>query len=145
MTLNDWNAQQLADTLGVEVTSVYRALGLLKLPGDVAARVDAGDIKPTAAYEISKLQNADEQREIANRVARGSLDLKATTAEVARRRRVKSARAKGRGRQVTEQKIQGSRGIRVTIQSTAKHTAADIAADLREIADRLEGEASAAA
>ena len=145
MTLNDWNAQQLADTLGVEVTSVYRALGLLKLPGDVAARVDAGDIKPTAAYEISKLQNADEQREIANRVARGALDLKATTAEVARRRRVKSARSKGRGRQVTEQKIQGSRGIRVTIQSTAKHTAADIAADLREIADRLEGEASAAA
>lgn len=146
MTLNDWNAQQLADNLGVEVTSVYRALGLLKLPEDVAAKVDAGEIKPTAAYEISKLQNADEQRAVAEQVASGVFDLKATTVEVARRRKVKPARPKGKGRQPAERKYRGARGVKVTVQTTAKHTLADVAADLREIADRLvEEETSAAA
>jgi ParB family chromosome partitioning protein len=145
MALNDWTAQQLADNLGVEVTSVYRALGLLKLPDDVAAQVDAGAIKPTAAYEISKLQNADDQRAVAEQVASGVLDLKATTTEVARRRRIKSDRSKGRGRLQAERKFRGARGVKVTVQSNARHTTADIAADLREIADRLEDEASAAA
>lgn len=145
MTLNEWNAQQLADTLGVEVTSVYRALGLLKLPEDVANKVDAGEIKPTAAYEISKLQNAAEQREVAERVAAGVFDLKATTAEVARRRKIKSSQSKGKTRRPTEQKFRGTRGVKVVVQATARHGAEDIVADLREIADRLEREESAAA
>ena len=71
MDLNGWTAQQVAETLGVEPTAVYRALSLLKLPEDVAAQVDAGEIKATAAYEISKLQIADDQRELAQKVVDG--------------------------------------------------------------------------
>ena len=52
MDLNGWTAQQVAETLGIEPTAVYRALSLLELPEDVAAQVDAGEIKATAAYEI---------------------------------------------------------------------------------------------
>jgi ParB family chromosome partitioning protein len=136
--LNGWTAQQVAETLGIEPTAVYRALSLLKLPADVAAQVDAGEIKATAAYEISKLQIADEQRELAQKVLSEGLDHKATVAEVRKRQSSRAARAGGRRRPPAEQRHRGPRGVRVTIQVTAKHTMADIVADLREIADRLE-------
>jgi ParB family chromosome partitioning protein len=40
LDLNGWTAQELAEQLGVEPTSVYRALALLRLPEDVAAQVE---------------------------------------------------------------------------------------------------------
>jgi ParB family transcriptional regulator, chromosome partitioning protein len=137
MDLNDWTAQQVAETLGIEPTAVYRALSLLKLPEDVAARVDAGEIKSTAAYEISKLQIADDQRALAEKVVSEGLDHKATVVEVRRRQSSRSGR-KGRGRRLpAEQRHRGARGVRVMIQVTAKHTTEDIIADLLEIVDRL--------
>lgn len=146
MALNGWTAQQLAETLGVEPTNVYRSLGLLRLPEDVAAKVDAGEIKATAAYEISKLQIADEQRELAVRVVAEGLDHKATAAEVTRRRKAKPAgRGRGKTRMPSEQRFRGTRGVRVTVQATGKHTLADVAADLREIADRIDAQAADAA
>jgi ParB family chromosome partitioning protein len=138
MDLNGWTAQQVAETLGIEPTAVYRALSLLKLPADVAAQVDAGEIKATAAYEISKLQVADEQRELAQKVLSEGLDHKATVAEVRKRQASRAARTSGRRRPPAEQRHRGPRGVRVTILVTTKHTTADIVADLREIADRLE-------
>src|SRR4051794_1206734 len=138
MDLNGWTAQQVAETLGIEPTAVYRALSLLKLPEDVADRVDAGEIKATAAYEISKLQTADEQREVAHKVVTEGLDHKDTVAVVRNRRAPRAGRSGGRRRLPTEDRHRGARGVRVTIQATARHTMEDVVADLREIADRLE-------
>jgi ParB family transcriptional regulator, chromosome partitioning protein len=139
MALNGWTAQQVAETLGIEPTNVYRSLGLLRLPEDVAARVDTGEIKATAAYEISKLQIADDQRELAERVVAGNLDHKATAAEVTQRRKARvGGRAKGKVRMPPEQRFRGARGVRVTVHTTSKHSPTDIAADLREIAARLD-------
>ncbi len=146
MDLNHWTAQQLAETLNVEPTGVYRCLALLKLPEDVAARVDSGEIKATAAYELTKLNIADDQREVAERVVSDGLDHKATVAEVTRRR-TRSAQAGGkaktRARMPAEQRFKGSRGVRLTVQATAKHSMEDLVADLREIADRLEAHSQA--
>jgi len=64
--------------LGVEV------LGLGDDAGDVAERVDEGAIKATAAYEISKLQFADDQRAVAEKVVAEGLDHAGTVAEVKR-------------------------------------------------------------
>jgi ParB family chromosome partitioning protein len=111
MEMNGWTAEQLADTLGVEPTSVHRALGMLRLPDDVANQVDAGRIKATAAYEISKLQIADDQREVAALVASGGLDHKATVAEVARRKA--SGRAKGKRRGAARLRKETERTFRV--------------------------------
>lgn len=98
MGLNDWTALELSEALGIEQTAVYRALSLLKLPDDVAAKVDAGEIKATAAYEISKLQIADDQREVAERVLSEGLDHAATVATVnAKRKAHSSSRGKGKG------------------------------------------------
>lgn len=94
MDLNGWTVEALAVTLGVQPTTVHHRLGLLRLPEDVAARVDAGEIKATAAYEISKLQIADEQREVADRVVSEGLDFKAVESEVKKRR---APVGKGRG------------------------------------------------
>ena len=98
MEMNGWTAAQLAGTFNVEPTAVYRSLGLLRLPEDVAERVDAGEIRATAAYEISKLQIADDQRAAAERVVSGGLDHAGTVAEVSRRRAAKAPGGqKGRG------------------------------------------------
>jgi ParB family transcriptional regulator, chromosome partitioning protein len=143
MALNGWTAQQVAETLGIEPSGVYRSLGLLRLPEDIAARVDTGEIKATAAYEISKLQIADDQRELAGRVVTEGLDHKATAAEVTQRRKVRSpGRAKGKIRLPAEQQFRGTRGVRVTVRTTGKHSLADIVADLREIATRLDAQAA---
>jgi ParB family chromosome partitioning protein len=98
MELNGWNAQQLAETLGVEPTSVYRALALVRLPEEVAALVDAGEIKPTAAYEIAKLQIADDQRAVAELIVAEALDHKGTVEEVRRRRSPRSGKGRGAGK-----------------------------------------------
>ncbi len=146
MALNGWSAQQLAETLGIEPTSVYRSLALLRLPDDVAARVDVGDIKPTAAYEISKLPTIEDQRAVADRVIAEGLDHKATTAEVGRRRKARAPRkGKENSRLPAEQRFRGTRGVRITIQVGVKHTIDDLVADLREIADRLEATSTDAA
>lgn len=84
--LNGWTVEGLAETMGVPPTTVHHRLGLLRLPTDVMEQVDSGQIKATAAYEISKLQIADDQREVAEMVISGRLDFKQTAAEVARRK-----------------------------------------------------------
>jgi len=111
MDLHGWTAKDLSETIGVEATAVYRSLALLRLPDDVAARVDSGEIKATAAYEIAKLQIADDQRAVADAVVSGELDHKATVAAVARRR----ASPKGRGGAKSKSKLPTSRVIRTEI------------------------------
>lgn len=146
MSLNGWTAQQVAETLGIEPTGVYRSLGLLRLPDDVAARVDTGEIRATAAYEISKLQIADEQRELADLVVADGLDHKATAAEVARRRKsgpTGSGKAKGRGvRKPTRRVFRKAAGCTVTFENGRGLEPQMIRAALAEIAARLDAEAS---
>ncbi len=145
MDLNDWNAQDVAATLGIESTKVYRALALLKLPEEVAEQVDAGTIKATAGYELTKLTEPEAQKAVAAKIVAEKLDHGQTVAEVRRRQESAAARVgkkktvKSRG--PSEQKHRGPLGVKVTIQFTSKHAPADIAGDLRAIADRIEADA----
>jgi ParB family chromosome partitioning protein len=139
MDLNGWTAQELAEALGAEPSSVYRALALLKLPEEVALQVDQGAIKATAAYELTKLQIADDQREVARKIVAEGLDHGATVAEVKRRKAgVRGKKAKGRGPAL--RRYRGPAGVRITVQAAARHALLDIAADLRAIAARIEAE-----
>jgi ParB family chromosome partitioning protein len=142
MEVTGWTAQDLAETLCIDPTGVYRALGLLRLPDDVAALVDAGEIKATAAYEISKLQIADEQREVAEKVAAGVLDYTATAAEVKRRQKPRKSKAK-KSRGPLELRRRGPLGVRVILQAPAKLSTAEVVEDLREVVRMLEAELSA--
>ena len=100
--------------------------------------VDEGAIRATAAYEISKLHIADDQRAVAAKVLGEGLDHQATVAEVRRRRSPSAGTTRRNGRLPAEQQFRGSHGVKFTIQSTARHTPEDVLADLRELVRRLE-------
>ena len=146
MDLHGWTARDLSGAIGVEATAVYRALALLRLPEDVAGRVDSGEIKATAAYEIAKLQIADDQRAVAEAVASGDLDHKATVAAVARRRAAGAEPGKGRGAGKakaglpTTRTIKTASGFKVTVGRRKGFDPAMLAAALREAAAQVEAE-----
>src|SRR5262249_39285040 len=85
-----WSAARLAEELHIRDSTVFKALALLDLPGEVRAKVSAGDIKPATAYELSQLDSPDEQAELATRVVAEKL----TRDQVAD---VVKARREGRG------------------------------------------------
>lgn len=144
MDLNGWTTQELADVLGAEPSGVYRALALLKLPEEVAEQVDSGAIKATAAYELTKLPMADDQREVARKIVAEGLDHGGTVAEVKRRKGAgRGSRPKGKGRGPALRRYRGPAGVRVTVQATARHGLADVAADLRAIAAQIEADLAA--
>lgn len=65
--------RDLADKLNISHVLVTRAMALLTLPTPIQSAVDAGEIKPTVAYEISKVADADEQAELATQAKAGKL------------------------------------------------------------------------
>jgi ParB family chromosome partitioning protein len=143
MHANGWTVEHLAETLGVMPTTVHHRLGLLRLPEDVMGRVDAGEIRPSAAYEISKLQIADDQRAVADLVVSEGLDFKATAAEVARRKtpsRPSRAGGPAKNRKVTTRTFRTSSG-KATIENRRGVDDATIRAVLAEILEQLDGRA----
>ena len=88
MQLNGWNGKQVAENLRVPASQVSRAMALLRLPEDIQRRVDAGEIPARAAYELTKLANERQQRQLADQVAAGRLT-QAQTARAVRQRRGK--------------------------------------------------------
>jgi ParB family transcriptional regulator, chromosome partitioning protein len=65
--------RQLAERLQVSPPTITRALALLDLPDSIQTSVDAGEIAPHTAYEISKIDDAAVQAEAAAQAARGEL------------------------------------------------------------------------
>jgi ParB family chromosome partitioning protein len=73
MERNGWGARQVARELAIDHTGVVRALALLTLPGDVQDAVEAGQIAPRTAYELTKIDDPAEQAEAAREAAAGRL------------------------------------------------------------------------
>ena len=96
MDLNDWSTHDVARELAVDQSSVVRALKLLDLPVVVQEQVEQGTLSPATAYEVSKLDDPDEQAALADRVVSEGLS-RAETVEAMRRASGRSARGKGRG------------------------------------------------
>ena len=68
MDRNRWSVRQVADELAMVHVNVVRALALLKLPESIQAQVEAGDLPPATAYEISKVADPAEREALAARV-----------------------------------------------------------------------------
>jgi ParB family chromosome partitioning protein len=90
MDLNGWSARQLARELHIADANVVRALALLELPDGVQTQVEAGRLAPSVAYEVSRLDNPEEQAHLAERIVAEKL----TRDQVAD---VVKARKSGRG------------------------------------------------
>lgn len=65
--------RQLAERLQVSPPTITRALALLELPDSIQTSVEAGEIAPHTAYEISKIEDAATQVEVAVQAAQGRL------------------------------------------------------------------------
>jgi ParB family chromosome partitioning protein len=72
--LKQCNSQDLAAELGISGSTVTRAEALLTLPVEAQAMVDDGRLAESAAYEISRLKDADAMREMASMVVAGRLN-----------------------------------------------------------------------
>ena len=73
MTLHGWNGKQVAKALHLSESKVSRSLALLDLPRDIQEKVNAGDLAPRAAYEISKVPNDETKRGLTQQASSGKL------------------------------------------------------------------------
>jgi ParB family transcriptional regulator, chromosome partitioning protein len=73
MTARGLSQRALAERLHVSPASVAKALALLSLPEKIQQEVDAGAIGPDTAYQLSKVEDTQEQTELASRAVAGSI------------------------------------------------------------------------
>ena len=67
--MNMWKKKEVASALGIHPAKVSRALKLLKLPADIQAKIEAGELPARTAYEISKLDDESQQRAMLSAVS----------------------------------------------------------------------------
>jgi len=75
--LKGCTAQELGRELGLSAAEVTRTASLLTLPEDIQAQVDAGDVKESTAYDISRHPDVKAQRHLAGEVASGRMNREA--------------------------------------------------------------------
>jgi ParB/RepB/Spo0J family partition protein len=85
--LTGWKVGELASRIGSSPAAVSRHLALLKLPEAIQASVAAGKIPASAAYELARLDNPEEQIRLASQVATGGLTRDQLAGRVKARRR----------------------------------------------------------
>jgi ParB-like chromosome segregation protein Spo0J len=120
-------------------------MSLLDLPEDLQDRVTAGELAPSVAYEVSRLESPDQQREVAARVVEEGLS-RAEATEVVRRAAGRPGKAKGRGvaksKKPKDRVFRSSMG-RVTIELRKAAGAKAMLELLREALRALEVELAA--
>jgi ParB family transcriptional regulator, chromosome partitioning protein len=73
MTARGLSQRALAERLHVSPASVAKAVALLTLPEAIQQDVDSGAIGPDVAYQISKVEDLEEQIELAGRAVAGTV------------------------------------------------------------------------
>jgi len=71
--LNGFSANQLAERIGKNQTTISRTLRLLKLPKAIREQVRDGKIPTSVAREIVKLKNEEEQQKMADKYLAGEI------------------------------------------------------------------------
>jgi ParB family chromosome partitioning protein len=139
-----WTYQHLAECLNISVSLISQALALLTLPDPVQERVEAGQLAPSVAYQIARVDGPTEQVALAARV----LDEGLTRAEVAREVKQSSQRpankpsrskSKGasKGRKITSRVIRTATGPKVVVEFKRGLDDLLILAALTEAADQI--------
>jgi ParB family chromosome partitioning protein len=145
--------QQLAAKLQISQTTVSQSLTLLALAEPVRAAVEAGEIAPSAAYQIARVADLEAQSGLAARVVAEGLS-RAETAKAVRNAAGKEQRGKGRragkgkGRKVTGLVLKTPAG-KVTVENRKGLDDALVVTALRaalgQAEDRLAGAGRGAA
>lgn len=73
MATTGWSANELAAKTGVSNGTITRSLALLTLPDSIREQIATGVIPASAGYELSRVEDAGQQQELANEFAAGRL------------------------------------------------------------------------
>jgi ParB family transcriptional regulator, chromosome partitioning protein len=141
MELRGWSAGQLAEELHLPKSTITRALELLDLPAPVQDLVDRGDLAPSAACEVGRLERTEDQVELAERVVAEKL----TRAKV-----VEAVRAKKEGRAApvrsAKTEIRLDNGYKITVTGENADDGPEVLVEiLRQAVRKLQAEIRAAA
>ena len=115
MELNGWNGKQVAELLSLSPSRVSRGLALLDLPAEMQRQIEAGDLRKTAAYELSKLKD-DTMRQ---QVATTSTNQPVTTRQAANIVSQRRGKSKRKAPSVHQTFI-ADNGIRVSVTSRTR-------------------------
>jgi ParB family chromosome partitioning protein len=140
MERNGWSARQVARELAIDHTGVARALALLSLPESVQEAVEAGQIAPRTGYELTKVSDPEEARELAEEVRANKLSRDAIAQRVRQKekgRGVTRTKGKGKTRLPAEIRHRCQNGVRVTVQTASRHGLEDAIAGLEEFVAEL--------
>ena len=132
MTLNNWNAKQLAEAVRLHPSKVSRALSLLRLPKDIQVDVGAGRISARIAHEISKLNDQTAQRNLAAKARSGTLTHNQATGAVRQRRGKRKVKARN-----TRQTFLTEAGWKVVVSANKRGTYHDIEEALVEALEEV--------
>ena len=133
MEKKNYSARQMADDLKMNVTTVTRALSLLKLPEWIQEHVDQGRVPSGVARELVKLDEA-KQSEMVEQYLNGNL----TSGQAAKAARVKPS--KKVPSHLVNKSITTVDGLKLVVTSRKRVTNARIAEALREFAETLEND-----
>jgi len=133
MELNDWNGKQVAAALRVTTSRISRSLALLDLPPEVQQQVNAGTLPKTSAYEISKLNDSEQQATLATQAASGELSHAKTVNQIRKRR----GKTSGRSRTGIHQVFLSERGLKVTVTAPSKVNYHEVELALSEALDEV--------
>lgn len=134
MDAKGWTAARLAEELHIRDSTVFKALALLDLPGEVRVKIAAGELKPATAYELSQLDRPEEQVEMAERVVAEKLTRDQAAAAVRERTgRGEAPARKGRA----EIRLDGGR--KVIVAGLADDRPETILAALRQAMKHVQG------
>ena len=137
MELNHWNGKQLAEALQIPASKVSRSLALLSLPNDVQQQVDTGQMAARTGYELSRLTNDEDRRELVTQSATGNLTNSQAAAAVRQKATKRAAKS-----QTIRQTFYAENGCHLTItapkSSTYHHLEEALKQALEEVQLRIE-------
>jgi ParB family chromosome partitioning protein len=143
MEVKGWSAKELAGHIHVHPSSVTQALALLNLPTDIKEKVAEGKLAPSVAYEVTKLESEEEQREVVGEVIEDKLSLKQAREKV-RQKRDEGSASKPQPRSTTMTYKTPKRWT-VVITATKKQVSKlEVAAELEGLAAQLRSKTKSA-
>jgi ParB family chromosome partitioning protein len=141
-----WSQNRLAKELGIAQSSISDALALLDLPEPVQQLVEAGQVAPSTARKVLRVEDPRRQQELIERAAAGE-----TRAEIEAEVRVATApstvdkgRSKSRGARPSPRKVTArtfrAGGFKVIVENRRGIEDGPLADALAGIVDQLRGE-----
>jgi ParB family transcriptional regulator, chromosome partitioning protein len=137
--------RQLAEKLRIAQATVAKALALLTLPEEIQASVDASEIGPTEAYQLSRVADPREQVRMAREARAGRLRRDDIEQRVRATRKGKGRGAAGaKAKKVTTRTFKTAGGPKVTVEFKKGLDGRSLVAALREALAQAEREMQAA-